>query len=733
MHAILECKQCGGVLSPEEGQKIVYCKFCGSANVVSLSDRAGLYNRANYLRRQNEFDRAISIYEDIVREDPSDAEGYYGLALCKYGIEYVDDPLTEKKIPTCHRTRLALISHDSDFQKAIECADSESRAVYLEEAEKIDIILKNIQKLSSTQEKYDIFISYKESDGQGGRTGSSVLAQDIYENLTNKGYRVFFSRKTLENKLGSEYEPIIFSALYSAKVMLVVGTKPEEFQAVWVKNEWVRFIERLSNGEDCHLIPLYKDFSPYELPDEMVNIQSLDMSKIGFMQDLNDGIRKLIPRDSSPSSESNLHVQDSTNPDGLRRRGWLFLEQGDFSSALQYFDRVLDNCPEDSNSYWGKLLAGLSICQENELENLNIPISDKQDYQLALQFAGAEEAAKFKRYADFIDTKLYEAQKKKEEEERQREEQKRLELEEKKRKLAEQKLEQKENNKKMRKRLIKVASTLAIVYVLWVTVFCIVLSYLLGVVVGRAFRKYEVAGDIIDGILDDTWVYQGYSGKYGPLDYLLCEAESYSYFSSDGVFYRFTEKICYTIQSSIIPNIPDMDEVSGSEIENKILSDKERYIEYEHDREYIYIGDKREFNFYIKGFLNTFGAANKGYDLQRYQLLEGYKKALKDHDISYIYSYKNLDDSRHSKNIIVLTDDGELYIEKKDKLKKEMKKIVEVRVYDGYLFAKNEEGEINGIELYSHYREDGLEAEDYINRMKEAWDTLSEGEYISAN
>ena len=243
MQAVLECKQCGGQLIPDENQKIVYCKFCGSANAISVANRFGLYNRANYLRRQNEFDRALGVYEDIIKEDTTDAEAYFGMALCKYGIEYVDEPETGKKIPTCHRTRFTLMSQDEDFKKAIEYADSDTLSVYMREATKIDSILKKIQKLSSQQEKYDIFICYKEGDGAGGRTQSSVLAQDIYEHLTNKGYKAFFARKTLESKIGSDYEPIIFSALYSAKVMLVIGSKPEEFQAVWVRNEWVRFME----------------------------------------------------------------------------------------------------------------------------------------------------------------------------------------------------------------------------------------------------------------------------------------------------------------------------------------------------------------------------------------------------------------------------------------------------------------------------------------------------------
>ena len=38
---------------------------------------------------------------------------------------------------------------------------------------------------------------------------------------------MFFSRITLESRLGQEYEPIIYAALRSSKVMIDNGTKPE--------------------------------------------------------------------------------------------------------------------------------------------------------------------------------------------------------------------------------------------------------------------------------------------------------------------------------------------------------------------------------------------------------------------------------------------------------------------------------------------------------------------------
>ena len=50
-----------------------------------------LFSRANRLRTACQFDSARNVYEDIIKNFPEEAEAYWGLILCKYGIEYVDD------------------------------------------------------------------------------------------------------------------------------------------------------------------------------------------------------------------------------------------------------------------------------------------------------------------------------------------------------------------------------------------------------------------------------------------------------------------------------------------------------------------------------------------------------------------------------------------------------------------------------------------------------------------
>ena len=105
--------------------------------------------------------------------------------LCKYGIEYVDDPASGKKVPTCHRASLTGILRDSDFEQACENADAVARRVYREEARAIEEIRKGILAVSEQEDPYDVFICYKETDEKGDRTVDSVLAQ-IEEKLRQR-------------------------------------------------------------------------------------------------------------------------------------------------------------------------------------------------------------------------------------------------------------------------------------------------------------------------------------------------------------------------------------------------------------------------------------------------------------------------------------------------------------------------------------------------------------------
>lgn len=303
----LKCKMCGGTLHIVPNMSVCNCEYCGSMQTVprlGSDKKSSLYDRANYYRQRSEFDKATQLYEQVLAEEPEDAESYWSLVLCRYGIQYVEDPGTRRMLPTVNRIQFSSIYTDGDYKSALQYADEDQKALYQAEAADIDRIQKDYLAISDREAPYDVFICYKESDENGNRTPDSVLAYDLYGELTKAGYRVFFARISLEDKLGSSYEPYIFSALCSAKAMVVLGTKTEYFNAVWVKNEWSRYLGMIRQGEQKVLIPAYKDISPYELPEDFSHLQAQDMGKLGWTQDLVRGVGKLIATAGNTSGTS---------------------------------------------------------------------------------------------------------------------------------------------------------------------------------------------------------------------------------------------------------------------------------------------------------------------------------------------------------------------------------------------------------------------------------------------
>ena len=391
--SIFKCKMCGGTIEFNPGDTVGMCDSCGTKQTLPTTNDeiiTNLHNRANTLRLKCEFDKAEEIYNKILEKNPDDAEAHWGIILCKYGIEYVEDPKTYNRVPTCHRTSFDAILADEDYKAALANGDGAQRELYEEEAKKIDRIQKDILSIVHNEKPFDVFICYKETDENGNRTQDSVIANDIYHQLTQEGFKVFYAAITLEDKVGQEYEPYIFAALNSAKVMLVVGSKPEYFTAVWVKNEWSRFLKLIKTDRSKLLIPCYRNMDAYELPEEFAHLQAQDMSKIGFINDLVRGIRKVVADTDSQEKtvrESVAVNSGNANEESLLKRAFMFLEDGDWSAADEYCEKVLDIDPENARAYLGKLMAECRACRLEDLQNCRQPFDGSGNYNKILRFA----------------------------------------------------------------------------------------------------------------------------------------------------------------------------------------------------------------------------------------------------------------------------------------------------------------------------------------------------------
>ena len=414
--AIIRCKMCGGDLEIEPDITVCECEYCGSKQTIPTADnekKMKLFDRANRLRLNCEFDKAAAVYESIVSEFPEEAEGYWGNLLCAYGIEYVDDPATGNKIPTCHRSSFTCFLDEEDFEQVMENADAVSRSVYREQAKQIEEIRKGIIEVSGKEQPYDIFICYKETAEDGQRTIDSVLAQDVYDALTEKGYRVFFSRISLEDKLGTEYEPYIFAALNSAKVMLAFGTSYDYYNAVWVKNEWSRYLKLMAEDKSKHLIPCYKDIDAYDIPKEFRSLQAQDLGKVGAVQDLIHGIDKLLGKtekaaDARSQTVIQQVVSSGPNVDALLKRGYDSLEDGAFDEANTFFNDALNSNAQSAEAYLGLFMAEIKAANQSAAQSKYVSenYTENRYWKRARQYAAGEFAETLNQWDSLREARL---------------------------------------------------------------------------------------------------------------------------------------------------------------------------------------------------------------------------------------------------------------------------------------------------------------------------------------
>lgn len=98
------------------------------------------------------------------------------------------------------------------------------------------------------QAEYDVFISFKNLDEHGVATPDSTLAAKVHDFLVSRGLRVFFSNVTLEQLGVSAYKRAIDDALDGSRILVAVGTSPENLDWQWVRYEWDSFFSDILSG-----------------------------------------------------------------------------------------------------------------------------------------------------------------------------------------------------------------------------------------------------------------------------------------------------------------------------------------------------------------------------------------------------------------------------------------------------------------------------------------------------
>lgn len=384
----LKCKMCGSNLEIEDSITVCKCEKCGTSQTVpDIEDdkELKLFERAGRLRFNCDFDKAAGIYNTITDSYPEEAEGYWGLILCKYGIEYADNA-SGKKVPVCHRISYDSVMDDEDFELVMENSDSESRAIFREEAKIIEETRKEYIRIAESEQPYDIYISYRAQDDNGDKTPVSEIAGHLYNKLTSAGYSVFLSEAALKGKKQSDCEPYIYSALNSANVMLALGTSYDDYNDVWVKNEWNRYLEIAEKNKNKCLIPCYKDVDEYDIPKEFAGLKVCQLGNDDTFNNIMAEITNVVKPESvnqpapqtEPAEEIELEEIEIIEPVDINKlldEGFAAISDKNWKEANKLFFQVLDEEPDNSKAYWGQLLVQQECTNAREMaDNLYLQV-----------------------------------------------------------------------------------------------------------------------------------------------------------------------------------------------------------------------------------------------------------------------------------------------------------------------------------------------------------------------
>lgn len=397
MRHIYKCVQCGGEIE-EIKPGLGKCIYCGSKQPIPQVHDEKLEHAYKLRMANQKFDEAKEIYDEVIKSNCKEAEAYWGRALCKYNIEYVLDNDGKTYKPTCHKMDEILITEDADYKFACEYAEDEERKKFYEvEAKRIAKTQKDILDVTRTIEPYDIFISFKATDSNGQHTLDRKIAYDIYNQLTAKGRRVFFSEISLQNDFtGGEYEPYIFAALNSSKVMILVGTQLDYIESAWVKNEWSRFCRMAEkNPGTKKLIPLIEEalLKEQDFPSEVRKYQSVPMVNGTYsLDDLLQKVEGTLAEYAGKEIQRSEKIENDAvlECDKLVGKTQNAISRNDFASAGKYINEALNSNPNSGRANWLSLLCQLGI-REDQIRYAKVLLSQYPEYERACQFAKTDQ------------------------------------------------------------------------------------------------------------------------------------------------------------------------------------------------------------------------------------------------------------------------------------------------------------------------------------------------------
>lgn len=288
--AEFRCTYCGKNVPIIDAQEVVKCPDCGVMLILPKNRTCSFLRRlerGNFLLNKNRFDEAQSVFEALKKESPDDFCLHLAILYCKIGL---GASLKDNKFQfTINRLRFLAMQLDSSYIQAKKCASSSQQVLIDSFLPEIERVYRQELNLSREQSPCDIFIVCRKTGFSGKESMEFAAAKVLYDQLTKLGFSVYSPDINTPDLQQHEREPMIFSALSTSKVMIVLGSKAEAFYYPWVKDAWTRFIPLIKNGGKKQVIPAFMNITKFELPEELYMAGAIDFST-------DTGIREIVAR-----------------------------------------------------------------------------------------------------------------------------------------------------------------------------------------------------------------------------------------------------------------------------------------------------------------------------------------------------------------------------------------------------------------------------------------------------
>lgn len=310
------------------------CKACDSIffHIDDLEIQHQLYSARDYSSTYD-FDKADEIYNKVLNETDSiktKVMCYHGKLLAEFEVNYIKGYKKDSNrmvVTFSNYDKNKTSIKESYYYKALMnlplTADEKEK--YETSIDELDASYHKIPEELQKTPEYDVFICVKispkvnDDDNTSNLTNTkdSCIAEQIYNNLTSRGVKVFYS-DVVRGYIGDDSE--IISALLKSRMMLIICGATEFIESRWVQSEWRRWVNLINQGERDKNSLILLSTQEFTKPKLLKNIIEYELHEQLKLLDLLEERSKGSKKDSLTKEQKNPPMQnmdDSKNQDHL--------------------------------------------------------------------------------------------------------------------------------------------------------------------------------------------------------------------------------------------------------------------------------------------------------------------------------------------------------------------------------------------------------------------------------